>query len=213
MGPNTSGLIGSRDLRTGHAHDIHSTAYFGTPPSRLRNAIARWQEVAGVTDVAPQTFVDIGCGKGRVLLVASTLGFHEVVGVEINAGLARIAQANAERWRMLHPPPASLAPIRVMENDATEVPLPEGPVLLFLYNPFREPVLRALLERIVAQRSASREPLHVLYLYPEQAAAFQAFPQFQLLWNGTVPLDTGEPLDGVSSADDPCNIYRLQPVV
>jgi hypothetical protein len=83
-------------------------------------------------------------------------------------------------------------------------------VLLFLYNPFREPVLRALLERIVAERYASAEPLHILYLYPEQSAAFAAFPQFELLWSGTIPLDAGEPLDGVSSADDPCNLYRLQ---
>ena len=208
-GTDTSGLIGGRDLRSGHAHDIHSTAYFGTPPSRLRAAIARWQSVAGVPDLSGYTFLDIGSGKGRALLVASELGFREVVGVEINADLARTAMMNIELWRASHAAAApALSPTRVVQGDATEVALSDGPALLYLYNPFRAPVLRALLSRIVALRSGAPAPLHVLYLYPEQAVVFDEFPQFQQLWTGTIPLAPGAPPDGVSSAEDPCNLYR-----
>jgi SAM-dependent methyltransferase len=41
------------------------------------------------------TFVDLGCGKGRVLMIASEFGFRRVVGVEFCAELCRQARANA----------------------------------------------------------------------------------------------------------------------
>lgn len=207
-GTDTSGLIGSRDLRTGHAHDVHTTAYFGTPPSRLRHAVKRWQLEAGVSDPLSFAFFDLGCGKGRALMVASTLGFREVAGVELNAGLAAIARSNLERWRVTHP---DASPVEVTVADASEAPLPEGPLLIYLYNSFGAPVLRKLLQRIVETRARDEPPLYLLYLYPEQAAVFADLPQFQLLWTGTVPLDPGELLDGVSTFEDPCSLYHFTP--
>lgn len=44
------------------------------------------------------TFVDIGSGKGRVVLVASTLPFMRVVGVEFSEDLDRIARENLSRF-------------------------------------------------------------------------------------------------------------------
>ena len=43
------------------------------------------------------TFVDLGCGKGRMLIAAGKLGFHRVVGVEFVAELATIAKNNLTR--------------------------------------------------------------------------------------------------------------------
>lgn len=43
-------------------------------------------------ELATTTFVDIGCGKGRALLVASGLPFHRLVGLEIDPSLVDTAR-------------------------------------------------------------------------------------------------------------------------
>ena len=45
------------------------------------------------------TFVDLGSGKGRVLLLAALRPFRRVIGVEISASLHTRAQANVEALR------------------------------------------------------------------------------------------------------------------
>ena len=45
------------------------------------------------------TFVDLGAGMGRAMLLASEYPFRAVLEVEINATLARIARKNAAHWR------------------------------------------------------------------------------------------------------------------
>ncbi len=42
----TSGLVHGRDLTTGHAHDRHTTAYYGIAPSVLTQLCARWARPA-----------------------------------------------------------------------------------------------------------------------------------------------------------------------
>jgi SAM-dependent methyltransferase len=41
-------------------------------------------------------FLDVGSGKGRVLVAASRYPFARVIGIEINDGLNRVARANLE---------------------------------------------------------------------------------------------------------------------
>jgi hypothetical protein len=75
-GTDTSGWVNRRRLRDGHPNSVFISAYFGTPPSRFANAIERWR--ATPDSPAPERcrFVDLGCGKGRVLLLASRMPFR-----------------------------------------------------------------------------------------------------------------------------------------
>ena len=205
-GVETSGLIGGGELSGGHAHDVFSTAYFGVPPSRFRAAVERWRSTAGVLEVSQYAFVDVGCGKGRALLLASEMGFRAVVGVELNAGLAAVAERNVQRWEELG---RARCAVEVRTGDATEIELPRGPLLVYLYNPFRGEVLRRLLERLDAWAAEGGERLEVLYLYPEEEAVFGEFPPFARLWREPVGLageDVG--VDEISAAEDPCSAYR-----
>ena len=43
-------------------------------------------------------FVDLGCGKGRALLLASRFPFKEIIGVELSATLCEIARRNIANW-------------------------------------------------------------------------------------------------------------------
>ncbi len=202
----TSGLINGGELPGGHAHDVFSTAYFGVPPSRMRTLLGLWRETEGVGAVESYVFVDVGCGKGRALLLAAELPFREVVGVELNRELAEVARGNAERWKELG---RAKSPMRVVCGDATEVEMPRGPLLVYLYNPFRAEVLRRLLGRLDGWAAETGGAVEVIYLYPEEEEVFAEFSRFRRLWTEQVGLaaeDVG--VDAISAAEDPCSLYR-----
>jgi hypothetical protein len=79
---------------------------------------------------------------GRALMLAAELPFRSVVGVELNPTLARIARKNLTAWRAAG---RALTPMKMICGDAVEFPLPEGPCLIFLFNPFGATVMRRLL--------------------------------------------------------------------
>jgi hypothetical protein len=83
------------------------------------------------------SFIDVGAGMGR-----AKLPFRQVVGVELNPTLARIARRNLALWRAAA---RARAQMRLICGDAVEFPLPEGPCLAFMFNPFGAPVMRRLL--------------------------------------------------------------------
>lgn len=204
-GVETSGLVEGGELAGGHPHDVFTTAYFGVLPSRMRALLRMWRATEGVPRVEEVAFVDVGCGKGRALLLAAEMPFREAVGVELNAGLAAVAERNVERWRELG---RERAPMRVVCGDATEVELPAGPLLLYLYNPFRAEVLRRLLGRLEARAEAGGGGVEVVYLYPEEEAVFREFPRFVRMWRRGVGLEGEDAGDGFSAAEDPCCLYR-----
>ena len=205
-GVDTSGLIGGADLTTGHAHDRYNTAYYGMSPSRFWGAMELWKALPLLAPADRYTFVDLGCGKGRAVLMASQMPFREVVGVELHPELVRVAEANVGIWEAAG---KSVSPVRIVCGDATETGLPDGPCLLYLFNPFAGPVMERLLRQI-AERFADRGGLlDVVYFNPESAEAFEELAGFELVWSGTIPMSAEDAaVDLVASPDDLCHFYR-----
>src|SRR5215813_5630098 len=71
------------------------------------------------------TFVDIGCGKGKVLLSAMVLPFKRIVGVEFSAYLSRVAEQNIASARFLNRRSSS---VEIICADAIQYPIPEDPL-------------------------------------------------------------------------------------
>ena len=88
-GTDTSGYVGVEQLPEGTSGACHAMAYAGSQPSVVRAALRC------LPAAKDYSFIDLGCGKGRALLVASELPFKALMGVELNSGLARIAERNA----------------------------------------------------------------------------------------------------------------------
>ena len=202
---DTGGRIGGSHLGSGHPHDIYSTAYVSVPPSRLLDAVARWQGLPGTRPISDYAFFDLGCGKGRAVMVASELGFREVGGVELDPGLATIAKANLESWAKTG---KARCPVHVVEGDATEVDLPALPLLVYLYNPFRAPVVRALLARLNAHAGEKRGELDMIYLVPEQATEFETATAFAKLWEGGVRMSEEDRRWDDADPEDAGQIWR-----
>ena len=99
---DTSGLVPAANLVTGHPNDEHVTAYYGVAPSILRALVQRWRTLLQPEPISRYTFVDVGAGKGRAMLVASELPFRQVIGIELNPAMAAIAQRNLDIWLTAH---------------------------------------------------------------------------------------------------------------
>jgi SAM-dependent methyltransferase len=226
-GVDTSGLVPARHLLTGHANDEHVTAYYGVAPSILRTLIDRWRETIPPHPISSYTFLDIGAGKGRGLLVASEFHFRKVVGIELNPSLAAIARSNAAYWnktRIADPTSSRIAPVEILEQDALDFTFPTTPTLIFLFHPFEAPVLKQLLRRIETQFAArskrSAQPaLDILYVNAECATVLDRNPAFTRLFLGAVkmsPEDHAADIEAIarqkdygSTGDEECAIYRF----
>jgi SAM-dependent methyltransferase len=146
--------------------------YLGSPPR-----VTRWMLRNAGVEPTDFCFVDLGCGKGRVLLLASELPFRRVVGVEISAGLCAIARRNAGLFR----PPTRRAEIEVHNADATRFQFPETNLLVHMYHPFDPELTVKVFEHLGHSLAAKPRRVVVGYLLytsavPAVEAAFARIP-------------------------------------
>jgi len=205
-GVDTSGLVWSVDLNTGSPNDAWNTAYYAIPPSVFHRVMAQVPE----SFLRGTTFIDLGCGKGRALLLASEYPFASIIGVEIAPQLHRVAVENVAGYSAARQAEgcSGVPPVHVLLEDATQYQFPSGPLVLYLYNPFCRPVL----DKVIANlgRSLAREPrdVAVLYINHELHDALDRAPFLRRLWNATVAMDPGDRLaDRVGSSAEDCAIY------
>ena len=172
-GTDTSGHIPGEQLGGNTPSDLYNTAYYGISPSSLTHALQLLPEPPNGF-----TFVDLGCGKGRALLVAAQFPFERILGVELSAELCRIARATA----VPHPH------IDIQQQDATSVTYPGTPLLVYLYHPFLKPVLCRVLANLERQRRNSRYPTYLLYASGHYAKVIARFPFLQQVLEYSIPL-------------------------
>jgi SAM-dependent methyltransferase len=126
-------------------------------------------------------FVDYGCGKGRVLLVAAELPFRKLIGVEFSRELHGVAFSNVEAFRRSR---SDCPPMQIIHADASEFEPPEEPLVCYLYNPFGAPVLSRVAERL--EQSVQRVPrdLYVIYVDAVHAHVFDESAVWELRGQG-----------------------------
>ena len=210
-------------MHTGHASDRHITAYYGVAPSILRTLLEIWQfQTAPAFPLDRYSFFDAGAGKGRAMLVAAESPFREILGVELNPGLAQIAEQNFRRAQspeaIARGAPELLSPLRLIAGDVLEAPLPPGPVLMHLFHPFEAPLLRRLLGRVEASFAGRSRQLDLLYVNAEHTGVMERNRAFRRVWQGAVTMSTGDHLADLreiatqleygSTGDEQCAIYR-----
>ena len=186
---DTAGLVWGESLNTEENTSkdalYWATGYYGIAPSAFAAALSRlalpWPQF---------TFVDIGCGKGRPLLLALRYSFREVVGVELSPALAAVARENLHSfdapWRKQD------VPSRVFTGDATTFALPTGPTVLFLYHPFAAPLMERFLDHLRSSLAAAPRTLYLLYTNPELAPMLDRTPMLEKLWDMHFTLDDAD---------------------
>jgi len=161
--------VAGRHLNSGHAHDRHATAYYGVAPSVFNTLLNRWRRTRPAA-IEQTTFVDIGAGMGRAVLLAAELPFRQVVGVELHPALVRVARRNLSHWRRAGRTRSS---VRMVAGDAVDFAFPPGPCVAFLFNPFGAVVMRRWLRATVSAFANRSGELDILYINNEQEGVFE----------------------------------------
>jgi SAM-dependent methyltransferase len=152
--------------RTDEAY-AHATHYEAVPIADLRAMLGAVPEEV----TARATFVDVGAGMGRAMMIASEYPFKCVTGVELSPALFEIAKANLASATGLQ---TRCRDVRLTCGDARTHRYPRGTLVAFLFNPFDGDAFRATLARIVGSRAAG-DDVYVLYHTPEHLGTLLEF--------------------------------------
>lgn len=182
-GTDTSGWVSPLELPRGEAARDHAICYAGSQPSLLRLALAQ------LPALDTCAFVDLGCGKGRALLVASEFPFHDILGVELSAPLARIAGRNAARIARRFPQRTAIA---IAVADASTFPLPAGNLVLFLYHPFGAALVERVVTCVEAALATERRVVYVVYYNPVAGHCFDASSRLRRRYARMLPYAADE---------------------
>lgn len=129
-------------------------------------------EIIGSLPLTPNkfTFIDMGSGKGRALLVASEFPFTKIVGVELSSYLHHVAEENIKRYK---PSSQQCAAFELHCMDALGYAYGEEPFVLFLFDPFGREILEKIIANLEATLRARPREAYVVYVYPQYDDLFQ----------------------------------------
>lgn len=108
------------------------------------------------------TFIDIGSGKGRALLLAREYGFRRIIGVELLPELDHVARQNVSKFAEN----GTGCSIDLVCVDATSFVFPAEPTVVFLFNPLPESGLACLAGNIQRSLRENPRPFYVAYANP-----------------------------------------------
>ena len=132
-----------------------------------------------IQDLEEYTFVDLGSGKGRMLLVAAEYPFRKIRGVEFAIELQREAEQNLSSFSIRGQRCRDLESVNV---DAAEYFFSDEQLVLYINNSFGLEILRKVFSNL--EKSIRDHPRHVVVLMvtPQLAYVADAMPFLRLYY-------------------------------
>lgn len=156
-GTDTAGWVSPEDMGISDKATEQLAIQYVPSPARITRHLL---DQLHLSDVSQWSFVDYGCGKGRVALVAAERPFQRVIGVDIAKGLIDTANANLKTYRGK----SNLQKITFRCEDARMMPLPNTDTVFHFYNPFGPPIFTEVLRSIDTWQRAHQRKAKVIYL-------------------------------------------------
>ena len=113
-------------------------------------------------------FIDIGCGKGRVLCVAAHYGVKKLTGIDFSKEFCEQARKNLAGTQERVPGFTA----RILHNDAFYFEIPDDSDCIFFFNPFDDVIMSGVIENIEMSLERSPRRIMVLYINPMQKHLF-----------------------------------------
>jgi hypothetical protein len=120
--------------------------------------------------------LDLGCGKGRVLMVASEFEFREVRGVEFAHELCVVARRNIASYRRWH---RRATRFDVVESDVLDYSVRPDENVFFFFNPFDGLILERVIANIAASIDAAPRRILIVYFNPQHEGALALDGRFR----------------------------------
>jgi SAM-dependent methyltransferase len=132
-------------------------------PDRVSYEAAGWLELRRILRPAEvsgdDVFLDLGSGKGRIILLASRYRFRRVIGVEIAEPLIAVARRNVASCR-LRP---RCGEIELVNTDVLHYRIPDDVSVVYMFNPFGGAVFDAAVAQLIASVDRRPRPLRLIY--------------------------------------------------
>ena len=177
---DTSGYLSVDKLTADEGMRSLIIPYAGSSPSIIRAAIET------LPDVREHAFVDLGCGKGRAMLVASEYALGRVIGVELSPMLVATAQQNVRTALARHP---ERTPMEVVQANALEFELPRGKVVIYMYHAFGRDLMMQLTAQLgAAVKDGRLSQVFVIYVNPVYAAVLDSSPVLTRFYAATLTI-------------------------
>ena len=177
---DTYSWVSKQDLTAEDKIAEHASCYQATKVLPLRNLLKKMNIPKG------KVLVDIGSGKGRVLLIASEFGFKEVRGIELSSKLCLIANKNIAAYKSKVKTDTLFEVINI---DATQYNFKDDEYVFFMYNPFDEFILKKVLNNIQMSINRHNRSILIIYAYPVKRSIIEEVMNIQKttnykIWNG-----------------------------
>ena len=127
------------------------------------------------------TFVDMGSGKGRALLVASEFPVSKIVGVELSDNLHRIAEENVKLYK---PSSQQCTDFDLKCMDALAYDHGDEPLVLYLFDPFGREIMQEVVAKLENSLKENPREAYVVYVYPQYDDLLQNSPVLQKVKQG-----------------------------
>ncbi len=157
-GVRTGGVQHLYGLTINSENARFGTNHVASDPAEFRQAMERID-----FDLSSATFIDFGSGRGRALIMAALLPFKKIIGIEFAEELYR---ASIENIRNSTCELGHCDRIIQILGDATQFEFPDGPLVLYFFNPFDAPIITAVASHALASWRIKPRPMRVVYLNP-----------------------------------------------
>lgn len=161
-GSNTFVPVELKNLTITNGERKKASRYEAVSFYMLEKLLSAFQKVSALTSI-----VDLGSGKGRVLMVAPHFGFTDITGIDFAKELCLQANMNMREKEKEFPN----IRWRVINENVENYDIGGSDSVFFMFNPFTEVVLKGFLEKL--DRSCHEFPRRIYFLY--------ASPQHQQL--------------------------------
>jgi predicted RNA methylase len=165
-GVDTAGTVAVQDLDAPAELKARAKRYEAAEPDFVNFLIDR----IGVASRADYLFIDVGAGKGRVMLLAALAGFRRVIGVELDPALASAARENIERFGSQHRDTS----FDLVEADATSFAFPPVATVLFFNNPFDAQLIDRTLAGLERAHASAKSDVVLIYMHSLHADVIRA---------------------------------------
>ena len=184
---DTSGIIAAWRLDNKDSENWTLGNVYEPTPTLLFDSIFESLEI----DFSNYSFVDLGSGKGRVLLMAAQFPFNSIVGVEYAADLHLAALNNLDNIGKLSP---KCKNITALHMDVLDLEIPEEATVIYLNNPFQGLIIHKIIEKIKQALRRKFRDIFIIYVNPQHSGMF----------------DEAQWLESFSQTDE-VKIYRAKP--
>ena len=152
------------DLSIGNADLTKSSPYEAVNYFMLERLLAEFRKISSSAFI-----VDLGCGKGRVMVVAAHFGFTHITGIDFAKELCEEASRNMEKtqsaipgisWKVIH---ANVLDYTILPED----------FVFFMFNPFVEETLDSFLSKLEESCRLFPRKTYFLYASPQHVTALE----------------------------------------